>query len=223
MRRQGGQHTLQTFLHLLTSWERGPLARLVLSPGRAALLPAWFFLLGARPSCPPGSFSWARGPLARLVLSPGRAALLPAWFFLLGARASCPPCLCGLEARTPRGGKPGGGKPALPGGMDSSRPAPDKALIFVRPVNHLDVPGAFFHRPSLLLGARASCPPCLCGLEARTPRGDGFITSSGAANGTRPARGSRPAPKNPFPRYQTCAGRTGQERGSERCSCRAAG
>ena len=49
------------------------------------------------------------------------------------------------------------------------------------------------------------------------------ITSSGAANGTRPAPGSRPAPKNPFPRYQTCAGRTGQEHGSERCRCRVTG
>ena len=156
-----------------------------LSPGRAAILPAWLFFCGLEARTPregqPGlllihhvqlptkhwsssdqstiltyrvpSFivllcSWARGHLARLAFAGWKPAL------------------------------PGRGKPALPGGMDSSRPAPDKALVFVRPVNHLDVPGAFFHRPSLLLGARASCPPGLCGLEARTPRGDGFITSS---------------------------------------------
>ena len=188
MRRQGGQHTLQTFLHLLTSWERGPLARLVLSPGRAALLPAWFFLLGARASCPPGFCGLeARTPRE------GQPALLLIHHVQLPTKHwSSSDQSTILTYRVPsfivllfsweRGHLArlafAGWKPALPGGMDSSRPAPDKALIFVRPVNHLDVPDAFFHRPSLLLGARASCPPCLCGLEARTPRGDGFITSS---------------------------------------------
>ncbi len=49
------------------------------------------------------------------------------------------------------------------------------------------------------------------------------ITSSGAANDTRPAPGSHPAPKNPFRWYQTCASQCGQEHASERYSCRVTG
>ena len=47
----------------------------------------------------------------------------------------------------------------------------DKGSDFSRHLYYSGYAGRPLYVPSSLLGARASCPPCLCGLEARTPRG----------------------------------------------------